>query len=351
MENKNYNQSLPPLEPGTLLNGGRFEIKELTNNRGGFGRIYRAIWHLPRENEWRVVAIKEFHILEHEDAEWSKMYSWTRCDTEKSIDILDAKFREEAKSLSVLRSNLKDEHIPKIIGRTWEENGRLFYAMYYIDGLTLTEMVIANGCMPENKAVGYIIQVAKVLHKAHEKGLCHADVSPNNIMLQNKDKSYAVLVDWGNANSYDDELLKKSISADYQEMFLQFQDDVDKVTERISRKYDGAVGLDSVEVGTRGYTAPQSFWGKTQRDVYSLAATLFFLLTGVVPQVLDTGSKIAEARELLVKNGVSNETTEAIIHAMNVNVKEATQSMIEFMMELPKETVIKMLLNYTDHDK
>lgn len=289
--------------------------------------------------------------MEHEDVEWSKMYSWTRQETEQSIDIFEAKFKEEAKSLSMLRSNLIDEHIPKIIGRTWEENGRLFYAMSYIDGLTLTEMM-ENCChMSERIAVGYIIQIAKVLHKAHEKGLYHADVSPNNIMLQNKDKSYAVLVDWGNANSYDDELVKKSISADYQEMFLQFQDDVDKVTERISKKYDGTVGLDSVEVGTRGYTAPQSFWGKTQRDVYSLAATLFFLLTGVVPQVLDTGSKIEEARKLLGKNDVSDETAEAIIHAMNVNVNEATQSMIEFMIELPKDMVIKNLMNYTDHDK
>lgn len=47
-------------------------------------------------------------MLEHEDAEWSKMYSWTRCDTEKSIDILEAKFKIEAKSLSLLRSNLID---------------------------------------------------------------------------------------------------------------------------------------------------------------------------------------------------------------------------------------------------
>lgn len=108
MENKNYNQSLPPLEPGTLLKDGQFEIKELTNNRGGFGRIYRAIWYHPHINKRRIVAIKEFHVLDHEDAEWSKMYSWTRCDTEKSIDILEAKFKIEAKSLSLLRSNLID---------------------------------------------------------------------------------------------------------------------------------------------------------------------------------------------------------------------------------------------------
>lgn len=47
MENKNYNQSLPPLEPGTLLKDGQFEIKELTNNRVGFG-VYTVLYGIIR---------------------------------------------------------------------------------------------------------------------------------------------------------------------------------------------------------------------------------------------------------------------------------------------------------------
>ncbi len=48
---------------------------------------------------------------------------------------------------------------------------------------------------------------------------------------------------------------------------------------------------------------------------------------------------------------VSDETTEAILHAMNVDADVATKSIHEFMMDLPKEMVIRILLNYTDHDR
>lgn len=357
MNNQHYNTSLPPLEPGTVLTWGkyRYEILELTSNRGGFGRIYRAVWHY-KENVRRFAAIKEFHVSEHEEAEWSKMHTQTRMNTEYAMDIFKAKFMEEAMALSKLRGYLQDEHTPKIIGSTWEEeDGRLFYAMYFINGLTLREMMEGYGrgyVMPEHKAVGYIIQVAKVLHKAHiMMGIYHADVSPNNIMVQNRQKDYAVLVDWGNANSYDDELTKKCISAELQELSLQFQDDVDRMTEQISEKYDVPVNLEDIVVGTSGYTAPPSFWGKPQRDVYSLGATLFYLLTGNEPEELYTDSRIAEARELLRKNGVSDTTVGAIIHAMNVDADEATPSIMDFMMELPIEDVVKNLLDYSEHNK
>lgn len=293
-------------------------------------------------------------MLEHEEAKWSKMHTQTRINTEYAMDIFKAKFMQEAKSLSHLRSCLKDEHIPRIIGSTWEEDGRLFYAMFFINGLTLREMMEGYGrgyVMPEHEAVGYIIQVAKVLHKAHLMGLYHADVSPNNIMIQNKQKKYAVLVDWGNANSYDDELTKMYISADYQELSQQLQDDVDKVTEQISKKYNVQADVEDIAVGTYGYTAPPSFWGKPQRDVYSLGATLFYLLTGNEPEELYTDSRIAETMELLRKNGVSDTTAGAIIHAMNVDADEATQSIMDFMMELPVDDVVKNLLDYSDHDK
>lgn len=351
MDNQHYNTSLPPLEPGTVLTCGksRYEILELTSNRGGFGRIYRAVWYY-KENVRCFAAIKEFHVSEYGKAEWSKMHTQTRMNTEYAMDIFKDKFIQEALALSKLRGFLKDEHTPKIIDGTWEEDGRLFYAMYFINGLTLREMMEGYGrgyVMPEHKAVGYIIQVAKVLHKAHMMGINHADVSPNNIMVQNRLKDYAVLVDWGNANSYDDELTKKCVSAVLQEL----QDDVDRVNEQISEKYDVSVNLEDIEVGTSGYTAPSSFWGKPQRDVYSLGATLFYLLTGNEPKELYNDTRIEEARELLRKNGVSDTTVGAIIHAMNVDADEATQSIMDFMMELPVEEVVKILLDYSDHDR
>lgn len=301
---------MSPLAPGTRINGGKYEILELTSNKGGFGWIYRARnLGVPENHSRHIVAIKEYHIHEFDYAEWSKMHSWTRIDMEEYDVAMRNKFMDEALNLKKLYSLLEDKHIPQIVEPTWMEGGRMFYAMTFIEGHTLREAM--GGAMPERMAIEYIVQIAKVLHKAHGLGLVHADVSPNNIMLKKRPRNYSVLVDWGNAMSYND----------------------------------------GFGIGTEGYKAPEAFWGTPQTDVYSLAATLLYLLTGRRPAMLDCEEHIARARHLLAENSVSYETTEAILHAMDVNADVATKSIHEFMMELPKEIVIKILLNYSDHDR
>lgn len=348
---KDNNASLPPLEPGTVLKGKKHEyiIQELTSNRGGFGRIYRAKnLRIHPNNPRSIVAIKEFHVLEYEYAPWSQMHSWTRIENESYIEILKVKFIEEAKLLSILGSELKDKHLPEIVGEAWTENGRQFYAMTFVEGLTLREMMVANGfayAMPELKAIDYIIQIAKVLYKAHKMGMTHADVSPNNIMID-KRRNAAVLVDWGNAKSYNDELIKNVIEAN-SDSFQRYQDYLANATEHVRQQSSLFDDEENMMIGTQGYMAPTALWGTPQADVYSLAATLFYLLTRRNPGDLDCESKI----DLLRKHDISDETTEAILHAMNMDADKATQSIHEFMMELPKEVVIKILLNYTDNDR
>lgn len=167
MEDREFYASLPPLEPGTVLNGRgygkshrKYEILELTNNNGGFGRIYRARCMDSSRSE---VAIKEFHLLHNGTTGLSKVHTWTMEGVEKNIDVMKMKFREEAKLLSML-ARQKDMHVPRICGLTWTENGRLFYAMEFIKGKTLRETMVDNAhgyVMPEDEAVGYIIQIAR----------------------------------------------------------------------------------------------------------------------------------------------------------------------------------------------
>lgn len=301
---------MAPLEPGTLINGGKYEILELTSNKGGFGWIYRARnLGVPEGHSRHIVAIKEYHILEFDYAEWSQIHSWTRGDMGDYDVAMRSKFMDEASNLKKLYSLLEDKHIPQIVAPAWMEDGRMFYAMTFIEGRTLREAM--DGAMPERMAIEYIVQIAKVLHKAHGLGLVHADVSPNNIMLKRRPRNYTVLVDWGNAMSYND----------------------------------------GYGIGTEGYKAPEAFWGTPQTDVYSLAATLLYLLTGRRPVMLDCVENIERARHLLAMHNVSNETTEAILHAMDMDAGVATKTIHEFMMELPKEMVIKILLNYSDNDR
>lgn len=346
--------SLPPLPPGTILKNGQYEIIDLTSNPGGFGRIYRAYSsRYNRDGSRRVTAIKEFHVREFEslETEWSSMYSFTRAMTQHDMEMLRAKFYQEAKMLSILYHQL-DRHLPQIHGLVWEEtDGRLFYAMTYVDGMTLRETLVSHGVgftVSEERAVDYIIQIGKVLHKAHAKGLIHADVSPNNIMLR-RGLHFAVLVDWGNAKSYNDQLVLGQMDEAQMRTFQRYQDDLDRATARISSTQ--LIAAEEAPIGTGGYMAPLDFWGKPQADVYSLAATLFYLLTAKDAFMLKSEKYVTWARQELESHHISVATTAAILRAMDIDVHRATKSIQEFLQELPQELVINCLLNYTDHDK
>lgn len=118
MEYVNYNQSLPPLEPGTVLKGNKieYEILELTSNKGGFGRIYRA---RKLNSLYSNVAIKEYHLLDFDFAEWSKMHSWTMMDMEEYDGDMRMKFEQEAANLRKLYRELEDKHIPNVLDTVW----------------------------------------------------------------------------------------------------------------------------------------------------------------------------------------------------------------------------------------
>lgn len=316
---QSLNLSLPPLRKGDLIDNGKYRIVSDTENAGGFGRIYRA--EIVKSSRKRIigrsVAIKEFHVreLEQEDSA-----------SHEAIDILLKQFHHEAEILYKL-SEQRDCHVPQLYHRVRQDQGRWFYAMNYIDGPTLTEVVNEHGAMDEATAVGYVAQIAKVLHKAHKWQLYHNDVSPNNVMLD----GIAMLVDFGNARGYANILRQKGDSPEMIE-----------TAERISDMFS------DIGPGTGCFAAPDDSWrDKPQGDVYSLAATLYFLLTEEYPPI---ALKRKKMKARLAENGISEQVTQAILNAMALGGKGGTQSARDFLWELPREIVFDTLLNYNDYD-
>jgi TPR repeat protein len=134
-----------------------------------------------------------------------------------------------------------------------EQEGDCFYAMEYVDGSTLEELVSSEGAIAPEAALDIASQVAAALGVAHEAGLIHRDVKPANILLAHSpdEKRRAKLIDFG---------LAATAGAGETTGFAG------------TPLFASPEQLDEAEVDARS-------------DVYSLGATLFYMLCGRPPFV------------------------------------------------------------------
>ncbi len=138
-------------------------------------------------------------------------------------------------------------------GRTPE--GIFYYAMEYLDGLTLEELVAMDGAQPPGRVIYALTQVAHALAEAHREGLIHRDIKPANIVLCDRGGAAdtAKVLDFG---------LIKDISAP-KELALSTTDAITGTPQYLAPE---------------SLTAPDKVDGRT--DIYALSAVGYFMLTG-----------------------------------------------------------------------
>jgi serine/threonine-protein kinase len=137
------------------------------------------------------------------------------------------------------------------------EDGRFFYAMEYLSGFPLDDLVARTGPLPPGRVVAILRQVCGALEEAHALGLVHRDVKPGNVMLCRigRRADAAKLLDFG--------LVQDSLTA-----------------EDVRLTQEGGL------VGTPAYMSPEQARGADvgpASDLYSLGAVGYFLLTGRPP--------------------------------------------------------------------
>ena len=141
-------------------------------------------------------------------------------------------------------------------GRT--PDGVFYYAMEYLDGLTLEDLVRTEGPQPSGRVIHILRQVCRALAEAHTLGVIHRDVKPANIILtvRGGEPDVAKVVDFG---------LVKRFDADQAGVTLTV---------------DGAPAL----AGTPLYFSPEAITTPDQvearSDLYALGAVGYYLLTG-----------------------------------------------------------------------
>ncbi len=229
-------ESLPPAplddDPfvGRLLNG-KYKI-ELLLGAGGTGRVYQAI-HLGLS---RAVAVKVLHPFFASSPEFV------------------ARFFREAHTAS----HLDHVHIARMLDCGQEPDGTLFLVMELLSGVTLQAVLDAGGPLSFQRALNVMVQVCGALGAAHEAGVIHRDIKPDNIML---------------VEGQGDDGAKLEVAKVCDFGIAQLQGD------------DRPGPLGQV-TGTPEYMSPEQGRGDfldARSDVYACGIVLFQLLTGQVP--------------------------------------------------------------------
>jgi eukaryotic-like serine/threonine-protein kinase len=216
---------------GTKLSG-RYRIEDEIGS-GGMSTVYCAF----DETLERRVAVKVMHS-----------------DLSSDPAALE-RFRREARTVA----QLSHPHVVMVID-AGEDQGHPYIVFEHIRGETLKERVRREGPLPIAEAVAYAIEIGRALGDAHERGLVHRDVKPQNVLIDEEGR--AKVTDFGIALGLEPEGLTAA----------------------------GRV------VGTTDYVSPEQAMGQEvtgQSDVYSLGVVLFEMLTGAVPFKGDSSVSVA----------------------------------------------------------
>ena len=291
------------LREGTSLKHGEYVIKRLLG-QGGFGITYLA----EQVSLGREVAIKEFFMMDGcmRDVALGRV-TVPSTGAAARVEQFRKKFFKEAQSLACM------DH-PNIIGviDVFEENGTVYYSMPYMANGSLKSLVQVKGRLSESEALRYINQVASALKYMHDRHLCHYDVKPDNILIDNRNN--AVLIDFGISKNYDADGNETSTTP---------------------------IGL------SEGYAPIEQYQGisgfSPASDVYALGATLYYLLVGQIPP---SAVDRVQGKELVLPKDTSKQTRLLIEQSMALQLNQRSTDLSRFLVsvsgkdKLPREETV-----------
>ncbi|HVU51764.1 MAG TPA: serine/threonine-protein kinase, partial [Polyangia bacterium] len=167
---------------------------------------------------------------------------------------LVARFLQEAKAAS----RIGHENVIDISDFGQSPEGLVYIAMEYLDGEDLGRLIKTKGPQPWTRARPILMQIAKALRAAHEHGIIHRDMKPENVFLIRREgrPDFVKVLDFG---------IAKSVNED---------GDTPRLTQA------------GMIFGTPEYMSPEQAQGQTpdhRVDVYAVGCLMYHLLTGDVP--------------------------------------------------------------------
>lgn len=259
---------------------GRYEIMEVIGV-GGMAVVYKAFDNI----DHRIVAVK---ILKSEYL---------------ANEEFKRRFRNESKAVAVL----SHPNIVKVFDVSFGDAIQ-YIVMEYIEGITLKNYITQQGIVDQREALYFIMQILRALKHAHDKGIVHRDIKPQNILLVS-DGTIKV-TDFGIA----------------------------RISENATRTMtDGAIG--SVH-----YISPEQAKGShtdSRTDLYAAGVILYEMLTGKLPFQSDNAVSVAlmqlqnnPVRPREINSSIPEGLEEIIIHAMQKLPADRYQSANEMLSDI-----------------
>ncbi len=275
--------------------------------RGGFGITYKAL--VVDKDGCQVgdapayFAIKELFIAEYSDRCEDNTVKFST-KAQKTIENAETDFVREATMLNRLGT-----HHPNIvfIHEVFQANNTSYYAMDFLEGETLQDYIKRCGPQPIKWALKLVAPLFDALECMHANRMTHLDIKPANIIMVERDgKTEPVLIDFG-----------------------------------LSKHYDEAGNSTSLVHNiacSKGYAPLEQYAGlqtfTPQADVYALAATLYFCLTGAAPEIASEISPKVIGSSLPAQ--LPEAARSAILRAMLKNKDHRTPSVEALRVDLQK---------------
>lgn len=294
-KNINYEGLAMHLPAGYVLSGTHPYVLGAALGQGGFGITYIALDMITGQR----VAIKEFFPT-YCSGRTSKTTVSAYPNQEEVYNKGKTRFLDEARTLKSLSD------LPYIVNAFdfFEANNTAYLVMEYLEGSSLKEAVLKNGKFPAQKFLRQIRPLMEDIHKMHGRGMIHRDIAPDNIILM--PDGQMKLIDFGAARSY---LGNKSMTV----------------------------------VVKKGFAPLEQYMSKGctyATDVYALAATIYYCITGKVPT--DSALRQSDGTELAPPSKFGADITpsqeKAIMKALEIQPKARTQSIQEFLVALAQES-------------